>query len=98
MYKSPYLHVHCVLVMAHTHTHSEEKVDDIGPVEEDKDEIRPDPLSLPEHFTWDDIDLLDDAQVCTHAFYMYMYMYMCCYTVHVQYMHCYMQLCHVHAM
>ena len=79
--------------MTHTHTHSEEKVDDIGPVEEDKDEIRPDPLSLPEHFTWDDIDLLDDAQVCTHAFYMYT-----CTCAVILYMYMYMQLCHVHAM
>ena len=45
---------------------TEEKVDDIGPLEADKGDIRSDPLSLPEHSTWDDIDLLDDAQVSQH--------------------------------
>ena len=41
----------------------EEKVDEIGPLEPDREDIRRDPLSLPEHFVWDDVDLLDDAQV-----------------------------------
>ena len=41
----------------------EEKVDEVGPLEPDREDIRRDPLSLPEHFVWDDIDLLDDAQV-----------------------------------
>ena len=35
----------------------------MGPVEPDKDFVRPEPLSLPDNFVWDDINLLDDAQL-----------------------------------
>ena len=35
----------------------------MGPMEPDKDEIRQEPLTLPDKFIWDDINLSDDAQV-----------------------------------
>ena len=48
-------------------------MDDIGPVEPDRDDIRFEPLSLPDNFTWDDIDLLDDDQVlCMYSVHVYL--------------------------
>ena len=41
----------------------DERVEDIGPLEADKSEIREDPYSLPGKFKWDCLDLDDDDQV-----------------------------------
>ena len=37
----------------------------MGPVEDDREGVRTDPLSLPDKFMWDELDLQDDAQVCS---------------------------------
>lgn len=42
---------------------SDEKVTDVGVLEADKEYVREDPLSLPDKFSWDDINLSDSAQV-----------------------------------
>jgi len=42
---------------------SDEKVTETGAVEPDKDHVREEPLSLPDKFTWDDVNLSDSAQV-----------------------------------
>lgn len=42
---------------------AEEKVIEMGPLEDDKEHVRPDPLSLPDKFVWDVIDLADPNQV-----------------------------------
>ena len=42
----------------------DERVEDIGPLEADKSEIREDPYSLPGKFKWDCLELDDDDQVC----------------------------------
>ena len=44
----------------------DEKVVEMGPMEPDRDEVRLDPLTLPDKFIWDDINLSDDAQVSPH--------------------------------
>lgn len=41
----------------------DEKVVEMGPMEPDRDEVRLDPLTLPDKFIWDDINLSDDAQL-----------------------------------
>lgn len=41
----------------------DEKVEDIGPLEADKSDIREDPYTLPGKFKWDCLDLDDDKQV-----------------------------------
>ena len=41
----------------------DEKVTDVGALEADKEFVREDPLSLPDKFSWDDINLSDSAQV-----------------------------------
>ncbi|XP_065896529.1 glycylpeptide N-tetradecanoyltransferase 2-like [Dysidea avara] len=41
----------------------DETVDDVGPVEPDKSEIREDPYSLPDKFKWDSLNLDDDKQL-----------------------------------
>ena len=38
-------------------------MDDIGPLEADKSEIREDPYTLPGKFKWDCLDLDNDDQV-----------------------------------
>ena len=35
-----------------------------GPIEIDKDAIREHPLTLPEQFEWDIVDVMNDEQVC----------------------------------
>lgn len=45
------------------YTYSGEKVSDMGPLEDDKEEIRQEPFTLPSNFTWDDICLEDEEQV-----------------------------------
>lgn len=48
--------LHCVIV--------DEKVDgDMGAVEDNKEQIRTTPLSLPPNFFWEDISLDDEGQV-----------------------------------
>ena len=42
---------------------SEEKVIEMGPLEDDKEHIRQDPLTLPDKFVWDIIDLGNADQV-----------------------------------
>ena len=42
---------------------TDEKVEDVGPLEADKSEIREDPYSLPNKFKWDCLDLDNDQQV-----------------------------------
>lgn len=41
----------------------DEKVEDVGPLEADKSDIREDPYTLPDKFKWDCLDLDDDKQV-----------------------------------
>ena len=41
----------------------DEKVLEMGPLEEDKEEVRDDPYSLPSNFMWDEICLDDEEQV-----------------------------------
>ena len=41
----------------------DEKVTDVGALEADKEFVSEDPLSLPDKFSWDDINLSDSAQV-----------------------------------
>ena len=41
----------------------DEKVGDMGPLEDDREEIRTEPFSLPSGFVWDDISLEDEKQV-----------------------------------
>ena len=41
----------------------DEKIDEIGPIEPDKDHVREEPYSLPPGFEWDTIDLGDKSQV-----------------------------------
>ena len=41
----------------------DEKVTDVGALEADKEFVREDPLSIPDKFPWDDINLSDSAQV-----------------------------------
>ena len=45
---------------------TDETVDDVGPVEPDKSEIREDPYSLPDKFKWDSLNLDDDKQVSSN--------------------------------
>ena len=40
-----------------------DKSDEVGPIEEDKKEVRQMPFSLPASFEWDTLDLSDDSQV-----------------------------------
>lgn len=40
-----------------------EKVYDMGPVEEEKGEVRSEPFTLPSNFTWDEISLDSEDQV-----------------------------------
>ena len=47
---------------------ADETVDDVGPVEPDKSEIREDPYSLPDKFKWDSLNLDDDKQVSWHGY------------------------------
>lgn len=35
----------------------------MGPMEADKEHVRHEPLTLPDKFVWDDVDLSDDTQV-----------------------------------
>lgn len=42
---------------------SEEKVIDVGPIEDTKDSIRVEPYTLPPLFVWDEVDLNDEDQV-----------------------------------
>lgn len=35
-----------------------------GPIEKDKDAVRQYPLTLPEQFEWDIVDIMNDEQVC----------------------------------
>ena len=42
---------------------AEEKVQEMGPLEPDRGEIREEPYSLPDKFMWDEVDLLDGSQV-----------------------------------
>ena len=42
---------------------SDEKVSDMGPLEEDKDEVRIEPFTLPPNFVWDEICLDSEEQV-----------------------------------
>ena len=35
-----------------------------GPIEIDKDAVRERPLTLPEQFEWDIVDVMNDEQVC----------------------------------
>ena len=47
-----------------THTHTpEDKVEESGPLEPDKSEVREEPYSLSDKFIWDELDLNDDAQI-----------------------------------
>lgn len=39
-------------------------MDEYGPIEVEKDSIRQQPLTLPEKFEWDIVDVLNDEQVC----------------------------------
>lgn len=48
----------CVCVLS-----TDEKVEDVGPLEADKSEIREDPYTLPNKFKWDCLDLDNDQQV-----------------------------------
>ena len=41
----------------------DEQVSDMGPVEEDKEEVRTQPFTLPPNFVWDDICLENEEQV-----------------------------------
>ena len=43
---------------------TDDKVDEYGPIEVEKDSIRQQPLTLPEKFEWDIVDVLNDEQVC----------------------------------
>ena len=42
---------------------TDDKVDEYGPIEVEKDSIRQQPLTLPEKFEWDIVDVLNDEQV-----------------------------------
>lgn len=42
---------------------SDEKIDEVGEIEPDKDHVREEPYSLPSGFEWDTIDLGDKSQV-----------------------------------
>ena len=44
-----------------------ETVSDAGPVEEQKEDIRVEPFSLPPNFEWSEVSLEDPAQVCVCA-------------------------------
>ena len=34
-----------------------------GPLEPDKEEVREEPYSLPDKFMWDEVDVMDEAQI-----------------------------------
>ena len=38
-------------------------ISETGPVEPDKEEVRSEPYSLSDKFTWDEIDLTNEAQI-----------------------------------
>ena len=42
---------------------SEERVQESGPLEPDKEEVREEPYSLPDKFMWDEVDVMDEAQI-----------------------------------
>ena len=42
---------------------SDEKVCETGPLEDEKEQVRTDPFTLPSNFMWDDLSLDDDDQV-----------------------------------
>ena len=46
-----------------------------GPIEGDRTSVRSEAYSLPEQFVWDNVNLLDDLQVCENILVKYMYMY-----------------------
>lgn len=41
----------------------EERVEEVGPVEPDKTDVREEPYSLSDKFTWDELDLSDETQI-----------------------------------
>ena len=43
----------------------EDDVQEFGPIEPPKEEIRVAPYSLPANYEWDEVDILDADQVCT---------------------------------
>jgi len=43
---------------------SAETVNEIGPIEPEKEEIRSEPYSLPSEFQWDTLDLANSKEVC----------------------------------
>ena len=49
---------------------TDDKVSDMGPLEDDKEEIRTEPFTVPSNFSWSDISLDDDEQVsCSTSYY-----------------------------
>ena len=38
-------------------------MEEMGPMEPDKTEVREEPYSLPEKFTWEEVDVTDDTQI-----------------------------------
>ena len=52
-------HFHCLLLFLT----SDERVEEAGPLEPDKTEVREDPYSLSDKFMWDEVDLTDEAQI-----------------------------------
>lgn len=41
----------------------DERVEESGPMEPDKEEVREEPYSLSDKFTWDEVDLTDESQI-----------------------------------
>ena len=62
-------HIHCTpthhtsTYHSYTQLHLVEKVTDSGPLESAKEDVRQEPLTLPNNFKWDDIDLEIPSQV-----------------------------------
>ena len=42
---------------------ADERVEEAGPLEPDKEEVRAEPYSLSDKFIWDEVDLTDEAQI-----------------------------------
>ena len=41
----------------------DERVEESGPMEPDKEEVREEPYSLSDKFMWDEVDLTDESQI-----------------------------------
>ena len=51
------------------------KVEDYGPFEPDKESVRQDPLTLPDQFVWDTVDIYCEDSVSQFYIYLYICMY-----------------------